>query len=434
MQVVVNALRSRLLKPGFQHDVLVVAAGTGTGQAIAIAASPVLSRLYEPQDLGAATILTSAISLLSVVAALRYELAVPLPADDREAAEVLAVSCVALAATTALCALAVWLWSAQIAVLLNAHSVHRYFWLVPVGMLGLGSHHAVSCWLVRKQAFSALAVTRTVQGLSQVTTQIGLGLLGFGPLGLLVGDLAGRVSGLSSLVRHAWQTGKPAFTSLGWRGVQRAALRYRRFPLVSSWAAALNAAVLWLPPLLLARYYGLQVAGWFALAQRVLGIPLTLICDSVGKVYTAECARLRRTSPELLLDLFWRTIRAQAAAAVAIVGVVALPAPLLFALIFGSQWTQAGWYLLVLSGMFVAKFIAFPVAATLDVMECQGLHVLREVIRLLAVCAAVALGVACKQGPLVTIGLLSVASSVAYFVGTIAVWHVIRHCEANHAA
>jgi O-antigen/teichoic acid export membrane protein len=194
----------------------------------------------------------------------------------------------------------------------------------------------------------------------------------------------------------------------------------------------LNAAGLSLPPMLLAGAYSLQVAGWFSLAQRVLGIPMSLIGDAVGKVYISECARLNHEPSSRLDALFWRTVRGQAAAALGVVALIALPAPLLFALVFGQEWAPAGWYLLLLSPMFVTKFVAFPVAGTLDVMQRQDLHVLRELVRLIAVSGAVLVGAAGKHDPLVTIGLLSMASSVSYLLGIIAVWHVITYRDGCH--
>ena len=62
-----------------------IAGGTAIAQGINILSTPILSRMYSPEDFGIAAVFVSLIFLLSVVASLRYELAIPLPKTERHA-------------------------------------------------------------------------------------------------------------------------------------------------------------------------------------------------------------------------------------------------------------------------------------------------------------------------------------------------------------
>ena len=79
-------LRTLLLKKSrgrsFARNVAVLAGGTALGQGLAVLASPLLTRLYTPSGFGVLAAYTSIFSILLVVVALRYELAIPLPEDD----------------------------------------------------------------------------------------------------------------------------------------------------------------------------------------------------------------------------------------------------------------------------------------------------------------------------------------------------------------
>ena len=63
----------------FGRGVAVLGGGAAAAQAIAVAASPILTRLYSPADFGVLAVYTSLVSLLGAVAALSYHQAIPLP-------------------------------------------------------------------------------------------------------------------------------------------------------------------------------------------------------------------------------------------------------------------------------------------------------------------------------------------------------------------
>jgi O-antigen/teichoic acid export membrane protein len=66
-------------------SILTLFTGSAIAQAIPILVSPLLTRLYPVVDFAALTIITTLISLVGVVVTGRYEFAVGLPADDRDA-------------------------------------------------------------------------------------------------------------------------------------------------------------------------------------------------------------------------------------------------------------------------------------------------------------------------------------------------------------
>jgi O-antigen/teichoic acid export membrane protein len=69
-----------LPKPGgFRQKVLQVAGGTALTQGLLVAASPLLTRLYSPEDFGVLAVYMSLVVFVVIGATLRYECALPLP-------------------------------------------------------------------------------------------------------------------------------------------------------------------------------------------------------------------------------------------------------------------------------------------------------------------------------------------------------------------
>jgi O-antigen/teichoic acid export membrane protein len=425
-QGTLSGVRGRLRQLDFLGNVFLLAGGTATAQVLTLLSYPILTRLYEPSDFGVLSVFLSVISPLAVITALRYDLAVPIAEDDTAAGNLLVLSGSIVVATTVLCAGFVWLLGGWVVAWFDGRISTLHLWLVPAALLVTGWYQALCSWLVRKGCFPRLAVSRLSQSAGQAAGQVGLGLLGLGPLGLMTGEIAGRTSGIVPLARSALRIGRRLLPLVSLAGIRGAAVRYRRFPLFSSWAGFLSSVGLWLPTILLAGCYDLQVVGWYALAQRVMGMPITLVSASVSRVYLSECARLNREAPWQLRGLFWKTLKAQCAMALGLALLVALPAPLVFGTLFGEGWAEAGWYVLILSFMFIPRFIAFPVISTLDVMERQDWNVLREILRIAAVGGAVLLGVRLGRGPMVTVGLLSIASCLTYVLTILLAWRSLE--------
>ena len=384
-----KGLRTLLLEKSrgrsFARNVAVLAGGTALGQGLAVLASPLLTRLYTPSGFGVLAAYTSIFSILLVVVALRYELAIPLPEDDETAGHLLALSLAIVSGMSLVVGLAVWLLRDHAARWTNAPALESYLWLLPLGLLGMGFYQALNYWAVRKRAFSRVAQTKLGQSIGMVLTQIGLGLLGLDPAGLLIGDVAGRLSGGGTLATLTWRLDGTLLKRVNMTGLRRAAARYRRFPLFSSGSGLLNSAGLQLPALLLTAFYSPEAAGWFALGQRAIGTPIALVGQAVAQVYLGEASRLAQENPQALRGLFLRTARKLLLVGGAPIAIFALCGPWLFTLVFGEPWYEAGTYVQLLTLMFVTQFVIVPLSPTLNVLERQDLQLLWDAGRLVLV-------------------------------------------------
>src|ERR1700729_1649505 len=93
-----------LPRGGFARSVSIVAGGTAMSQAIAVAASPVLTRIYHPADFGGLQVFISLMALALVAASGRYEVALLLPEDEQSAIDILGVAVVCVCLTAAVAA------------------------------------------------------------------------------------------------------------------------------------------------------------------------------------------------------------------------------------------------------------------------------------------------------------------------------------------
>ena len=349
----------------FARGVGVLVGGTAGAQALTLLAAPLLTRLYTPEDFGVLAIFVSLLTLCAVAAAGRYELAIPLPENDTDAANIAVVGLLCVGASSILLTLITFFWANSIATRLGAPYMAPYLWLLPVGVLFIGTYNVGHAWAVRTKAFKTIARTRFEQAAATVTAQ----LAGFtlGAVALIGGHALGQAIGALRLVRFT--TTEVKRQRIRWRRMRFIAHRYRRFPIYSTWTALSNTASLQLVPILFASLLGVTIAGLYALTLRVLSVPAGLIGDAIGSVFLSEAPRARR---ENKLTQLVEGLHLKLALAGAIpLAIVMIGGPTIFELVFGENWRQAGIYAQWMAPWLYLQFQWTPLSMIGSVMELQ---------------------------------------------------------------
>lgn len=411
----VNDQIKRLLPKGeFTRGVATLMGGTALGQGIAVLGSPVLTRLYTPDDFGVLALYSSLLGILSVVACWRYEIAIPLPEQDEDAINLVALSLVILVSMGLLISLGIGFWGSQVVQKANVPTLRSYLWLLPVGMVLVGTYEVLNYWAVRKQAFVRIAHTKLGQGIGSVASQICLGLLEVGPLGLIVGRIVGQALGVGTLATLLRGIDQKTRSAIDIGRICGMAKRYRKFPLFSSGAALLNALGLQIPIFLLSVFYGTEVVGQFSLVQRVFGIPLSLVVTSVSQVYLSFAAVDVRNNIYNLRKLFFSTARKLCLVGTIPTVILIATGPSIFTFIFGVQWRTAGVFAQIMAVVFFSEFVAGPLSYTFSVVERQDLSLMWNVSRLLLSGGSIYIAYRLEWSPIYAIVAYSLGMSIGY--------------------
>jgi O-antigen/teichoic acid export membrane protein len=345
-----------------------IVSGSVAGQGLVILCYPLITRLYDPAEFGLLAVFSAIVGMISVVSSASLFQAVPVPADDREAADLAWTALAAVTLTTVLTAGVGLLAGPPIATLLGVPQLARYWWLVALTVFVMGAYLVFSEWMVRDRRYAALGNRNLFMGVGQAATQIGLGLLQVRPLGLLLGIGVGRLcafGGLLSgggLLRHA----RPGF------GAMRSTLsRFRRFPLLATPSALLNSAGLEAPLLVISAFYGDARAGLLGLTIRVFSGPTLVIGQAIDEVFSGESSAAIRNPRGTLRSLVRSTVQRLLLIGVAPAVILGLFGPWLFGVIFGPGWTEAGVYAQLLALPYLLQFAVNPVSGVLLYLDRQ---------------------------------------------------------------
>lgn len=387
----IGPFAARLPFGRFGRGVSVLAGGAALGQLVLVLSSPIVTRIYTPEDFGTYAVYGAIVAIIGSVAAWRYEYAIPLPDDERDAANVLVLGFLIVLAMVVLSSALLHVAGGHLVSASNASALSPYLWVVPLGILGSGCYRILNYWAIRGRQYGRIGWTKTYQGVAQSVVQVGLGLVGLGPGGLMVGQVAGQAAGsgrLSTALRKNWSA---VWSGVTWGGVYGALRRYWKFPAFSGTGALLNSAGLYLPAALFSALYGTQVAGWFALGHRVIGLPVSVISRSVSQVYLGESTYSAADKKVAgIKAMFHRTSFRLALGTLGPATTMLIFAPGVFSFTFGEAWREAGVYVQLLVLMFAARFIVLPLTHTLNIIERQDRQFAWDAGRLILVVASIA--------------------------------------------
>ena len=359
-------------RKGFTGDVLKLVTGTTFAQVLVVLASPALTRLFTPADFGLLAIFTSITKVISTVSCLRYEFAIMLPEEERDAANLLA-TCIAIVTGISLLCLPVFLlFESAIVSALNAPDLAGHLWLVSPFVFVSGLVLALNYWNSRSRQYGRLTVARIVSAVATTGGQLGAGMGGFPTGGALIGaNTLGQGVATGILAAQIYRDDHRRLTRhISLHRMKGMLVRYRKFPLYESWSALLNVASWQLPSLLLPIYFSPVQAGFYSLAFRLIMMPMDLVGGAIQQVFFQQASSAKREGQ--LADLTESVFTILLRIVLFPMLTVSVIGEELFAFVFGSVWAEAGFYTQLLSVWAVLWFISSPLSTIYMIQENQG--------------------------------------------------------------
>ena len=262
-----SLLSPRKKVSSFPIDTLKIVSGTLFTQLIGFAATPLLTRLFAPNDFGISVLYSSIISTLAVIACLRYELSIMIPDNDEEAVNMLGVSIITSILISLVSIPILFLWQKPLLNWLNASELQPYIWLIPLMTLISGIFNALHYWNTRTKRFGRLSIARIVQSFVNTSSSLGAGYAGYASGGTLISaDVFSQAFSVIVLGAQIWRDDSKLFiNSIKWKDMIAGGKRYRKFPIYGTLAAFLNTFSWQLPVFLLSNFFSSTIVGYYSL-------------------------------------------------------------------------------------------------------------------------------------------------------------------------
>jgi O-antigen/teichoic acid export membrane protein len=365
----------------FIRSVGVLVGGTAAAQVLMAVSLPIATRLYSPTDFSLLALFTAIVSIISVSACLRFDIAVPIPESDEEAANVLALAVGFAVLVSAVLALLAIFAPGPIVRLLNRPDFRPYLWLVPLTVLLSGLFSTLQYWFVRRKSFRAIATTKMGQATGASATLVGLGFAHPTPLGLLLAYAINSGAGFIGLSYRFLRTDVALLRQVSWQRMKHAFAANSRFPKYSTFEAACNSASIYLPIILISSLAAGPEAGYVIVAIQVMQAPMSLIGSAIAQVYLSRAPEeFRADNLGAFTASIFSGLLKTGVGPLIFGGIVA---PEVFSLVFGQGWRPAGELVLWMTPWFVAQFLSSPLSMALHVTGNQRLALCLQIFGLI---------------------------------------------------
>ena len=309
----------------------------------------------------------------------------------------------------------------------GAEALLDYSYLIPIGVISIGFYNIMIQLSFRIKNYKGISKTKFNQSLSQNITKIFLGILNCGASGLILGNIIGQSAGITTLASTALKSNRFKVTKASKQKIKDSAKRYIKFPIFSASSQFFNSAGLQLPTIIMTAMYGSKIVGYYALANSIISIPMDLIGSSIGDVFYGEAASIGRSKPEELKKLSTDLFKKLILVGILPLVILILGGPLLFSLVFGTSWYQAGIYAQILSLLVFARLIFTPISRIYSVFERQKEAFIIDLLRVVLVIIVFVVAHSIKLTSYYTVGMYTIAMSVIYFITYIVAQRIINH-------
>jgi O-antigen/teichoic acid export membrane protein len=352
----------------FSKNFFILFKGTVIAQIIPMALTPVLTRLYTPEDFGILELFVSVISILGAIANFRYELSVVLPDRKEDAWNVMGFGFLLSIVFSLFTLLIIGLFADEIAGLLNNSKIKFWLYFVPLAVVLQGFFNMLSYYNTREKLFKSISYASVSRAGSRTLIQIVIGLFKKSPAGLIIGQILGYAVSLFPLSSKI--NFRLFFKKITWKNMKAQAYRYRDFPKFTMPSTLANSTATNMTGMLISALYGINSVGFYSLSNRILGLPSALIGTSMSNVYYKEAHdQLKKFGNAK--EVFLSTLKKLVLVSIPVILIIILGGETLFAFIFGEEWRIAGLYAKILIPLIMIRFIVAPLSVSLSVFERQ---------------------------------------------------------------
>lgn len=356
----------------FLFNVLKLVTGSVIAQILAIVLVPLITRLYIPEDYGLFSLVLAITGIIAIFSSLSYQLSIMLPRDDIDAAHIVVLCSALILVSSLVTGLLIFFFANPIANALKTPALTQYLYFVPFLVFFLAIFSILTYWNSRRKRFGVYAIAQVTNSLSSKGIQIGTGLISASPLGLIFGNIIGYIFAIIIMLK-GFRGDFNLFKKTTKKTLIDVAIRYKKFPLFTSWSSTANTISLQIAPLLLVYFYSPIVVGYYAIAQHVVQIPMGLIGSAVGQVFFQKASEEKNRTGNIS-KVVHEVHRRLISIGIFPMILILIIGENIFAFVLGFQWYPAGLYAKILVPWLLLVFIASPLSTVFSVLERQQIE------------------------------------------------------------
>lgn len=334
--------------------------------------TPILSRIYSPEDYAAWGIFSSTYYIISAFIFLSYENTIVKSNEPKEVPNLVALSLVVCWSITFIIGV---VFSVGKWIGLPFFSDFPSVPLLIILILATTTHKVCGAMANREKRYGMMSAVNIVNGSAQAAIRILLGLFPIVSYGLLVGNVtAHAIAAIILLIglRKVWFD-KGFIQAISWKEMTYLAYKNRKFPKYDMPARLVEFAMANLTLIILSFFYAKSEIGCYSMVVQFLLVPITMVGMAMAGVFYREISE-NRSDAAMVASTTRRAAKITFLISIVPALFLVFGGDKLLVIILGEQWIKAGPLALCLAIYSIPLILSeplLPVFRTLDRQEIR---------------------------------------------------------------
>jgi O-antigen/teichoic acid export membrane protein len=348
---------------------MILTSGTVLAQVVSYLATPIITRLFTPEEIGELGIFLRITAFITAVATARYELTLPLPKNNYHAFHLFRLSLRVTFITLSLSLIlgfGYWIWMDF------ELNVLGYVILILVTSFFMVFRNIGVNWAIRNQSFKRISVSGVLGASVTNGAKIIAGFFKFGVLGLIISTLVGSFAAIVVFGKNYYNQRKQPGYEKSTRKLKVLSRQYSEFPKINLPHVLIDNARELLIAVFVVEFFDQAIFGSYDHSFRMLKLPLIVIGASIGQVFYNKCSTMF-AQQQPIYPLLKKTTYALALLSIIPFSVIFFFGEELFVLVFGINWAYSGHISEIIAPWLMVNFVASPISTIPMVIGRQRL-------------------------------------------------------------
>jgi len=392
-----------LTKTEVKKNLTISLVGVGLGQLIHLLITPVISRIYTPEQFGDFSLFLSIIGILTSISLMKFDLALII-CDKDEVGSIYKI-------IQRLC-LALFFVSLCVVFILFLYK-HEYLEIAvfsTIGLIVFNQFWSLRAILNKFSFFKVLALSKIYENTINGISTIAIGILGFKDIGLFIGKILGVLTAVL-FFRNKTKNISPKSS----KDLKHLFSKYSTFPKYSFPAELINNLNVNSIIFLFTYFFTSLEVGFIGLTSRVLLVPTNFVSISFLDVFKQKAVSDYKDHGQFD-TIFLKFFGVLFFLALMMILLMSLFGPTLFEFFFGEKWLKAGIYAKYISVLYALRFVSYPLSFSFEITGKNHINLFFESVYLVVGLAVVVITYLLTKNDVTCLSVYSLTLSAIYLI------------------
>ena len=345
----VNKIKEKISSEFVKNSAILLIANL-ISQIVAIIVYPIITRQYQPEDLGVLALFLSIGTIGFDLASAKYDSAIMIEKRDKLAGSIFDL----ILLINLIVCLIFWgfitFFKNWFITTFELESVAKYLFYIPIFIFFSRLNSSFQYWFNRNERFKLTARNMIVQSSANSILKVLFGFLKMTKIGLILSTLFGQILAAFAIIFRNRNYSKYIYR-FNRKEMVTMAKKYAHFPLFTLPQSLVNTISGQIPIFILAPAFGMTEVGFFSLALTIGQKPITVFCSSMYQIFFQKVSQNKNNhiSSFLLIKKFCLNISLVFLPIFIILGIFM---PQIVTFLFGDGWYNSAVYLQIMMPWF----------------------------------------------------------------------------------